>query len=250
MLKRSLALMALVFLACSCRTGIEIPGAPSPDVSQLEERVYDTAPDGERILVVKPAIDSRDDLLRYREMKVAEVAEILEITEEASADKPYYPAVITFARPISIAEFNDLISDHNPSVKALVSKAGFSKSQNLAKAELVKGVDKIVADVVRFDSTVGHGQLFYETMTDGAQLGRLEAGIAEREARLNGRDDFKLIEGIRNFRGGVHRDAVMRLFDDSRVFLADLGPIDIYDEAVTYAYWDDVSDLVERYLDE
>ena len=69
MIARIISCMAVLLIACSCSTGVSVTVAPTPDIGQLEERVYETAPDGEESLLVKPDIRSRDDLLQYREMK-------------------------------------------------------------------------------------------------------------------------------------------------------------------------------------
>ncbi len=248
---KSLISIGLMSLLCACSTGMikDISlDEPSTNMGHLEERKYDITPDGEQALRVVPHIRSRDELLRYRESKMAEAAEILAMTEEASAEKPYYPAVITLKRPLSIDEFNKLLSNYNPSVQKALSAPGFSKAAHLSKAELTKGEDKIIASVIRFNSTTGKGQLHYETMADGEQLSRLEQGLAAKEKELNSIADYELVKGITNFVGGIHRDEVIKMFDDPRVFLADIGPIDLYQGEVQYAYWDDVSELVQKYL--
>ncbi len=248
MFKRTFTIMIFFLLACSCRTGVEIPGAPSPDVSQLEERVYDMAPDGEQALIVRPNINSRDDLLRYREMKIAEVAEILDLTEDASGERPYLPVVITMARPVTIAELNDIISRYDPSVEKAIGSAGFERSACLGKAVLAKGVDGLLPAAIRFNSTTGRGQLHYETMANVDELSEIEEALAAREEEMNGISDFELVKGITSVIGGIHRDDALSVYDDPRVFLADLGPLDLYRGEVVHAFWDDVSDFVERYL--
>ncbi|MFH1829406.1 MAG: hypothetical protein ABH871_01345 [Pseudomonadota bacterium] len=242
------ASMFLLALFCSCSGGQVSIDDPSLNQSQLEQKIYDTTPDGEQVLRVVPNINSRDELIRYREFKRAEAAKILSITEDASAEKPYYPAVITLAKPLTIAQFNELISNYNPSVKKAMMTAGPIKTTHLEKAEIVKDVDKIIPSVIKFNSTTGRGQLHYETMADEEQLARLEEGLAAKEKELNSIENYQLVAGIRSFVGGVHRDNVIGLFDDSRIFLADIGPADLYEGNVTHALWDDVSDQAERYL--
>ncbi len=249
MFKRYFTLIALLFLACSCSTGVEIPGAPNLDVSQLEERIYDVAPDGEEALRVVPDIDSIDELMAYRELKRAEAQEILTLTEEeARGRRPYFPVVVTMARSLSISEFNEMVSKYNPSASKSLKSPGFDRSAYLAKAYPVNGDDRILPRSIRFNSSTGRGQLHYETMADGEQLSRLQETIAEKEKALNGIDDFSLVDGITSFVGGVHRENVISLYDDARVFIADIGPIELYRGDVTYAFWDDVSDSVQKYL--
>jgi hypothetical protein len=243
------ASIAILFFLCSCRTGMVITvDGPDWDTSRLEERSYDTAPDGEKVVRVAPKINSRDELLMYRELKKAEAAEILGMTEEASAENPYYPAVITLAKPLTIAEFNELISNYDPSIKKAMTAAGLPKATHLEKAEIVKDVDKIIASVIKFNSTTGKGQLHYETLADEQQLKQLESELAKQESEQNSIEDYELVKGITSFGGGVHRTDVMNLYDDPRVFIADIGPIDLYEGSVQFARWDDVSELVERYL--
>jgi hypothetical protein len=239
----------MVFCAC-CSTQMTVTrnGAPNWSVNQLEVREQETTPEGEDVLRVGPNVESRDELMMYRELKIAEAAEILAITEEASKERPYYPAIITLAQPLTLAQFNELVAHYNPSIQKSLSAMGSSKSAQLGKAELVKGVDKLVVNAVRFNSTNGKGQLSYDTMADGEQLASLEEGLAAKEQELNQIEDYQLVAGITSLVGGVHRDDVLSLHDDSRVFLADIGPIDLYEGSVDYALWDDVSDLVAKYL--
>jgi len=248
MLKRSFMLLALLFFACSCTTGVEIPWGPNADVSQLEERIYDKTPDGEDALVVRPNIASRDDLLRYRDMKILEAQEILELTEERGGERPYFPVVITLAQPIPISELNDMLSGYDPSMEKSIAALGPSKSVQLGKAQFEKGVDRILPNIIRFNSTTGRGQLSYDSMSDGKQMARMEDELAKLEREQNGIEGFELVAGVRSVMGGVHRDGLMALYDDSRVFLADIGPIELYRGDVVTAYWDDVSDLVSTYL--
>ena len=218
------------------------------DSGKLENRSYGTAPGGETILFVEPNVNSRDELAAYREFKIAEAAQILELTKAQGEDRPYYPAFITFAKPLSIAELNELITRYDPSVQKALAAHGASKSANLLKANLVKGEDALLIHSVRFNSTVGGGQLAYETMADSEGLSKLEEGIASQERELNGLSDYQLIAGITSIAGGVHRDSVLTINDDPQVFLADIGPQDLYEGKVAYARWDDVSELVEKYL--
>jgi hypothetical protein len=249
MFKRTLSCIALLLLVCSCRTGVDIPGAPDLDISQLEERVRDVAPDGEEALRVVPAIDSIDELMAYRELKRAEAREILALTEEeAEGRMPYFPVVVTMARSLSISEFNEMVSKYNPSASKSLKSPGFDSSAYLAKAHPVDGDDRVLPRSIRFNSSTGKGQLHHETMADGEQLSHLQETIAEKEKVLNGIGDFSLVDGITSFVGGVHRENVISLYDDARVFIADIGPIELYRGDVTYAFWDDVSDSVQKYL--
>ncbi len=239
--------LLLVALLPACGTSMRVFES-NPNVSFLEDRTYQRTPDGVEVVRITPAIRSRDDLEAYRELKVAEAAEILVLTEEASRERPYYPVIVTLAQPITIAELNDMISHYDPSISTSLTGVKASPSTHLAKAELVKGVDTLVVSTVRFHSTTGAGQLSYETMSDPGQLAGLEQGMAANEEELNGITEYELVTGIVSLLGGVHRDEVMRLNDDPRVFLADIGPIDMYRGDVAYAYWDDLSEEVARYF--
>lgn len=250
---RRTAVLSLLTLLTGCSTGVElgVSGAlsgPSTDLARLEQRTVETTPDGVGIMVVRPTIASRDDLLRYRELKVAEAAEILAVTGERATKTPYYPVIVTLAQPITLAELNDLISQYDPSLQKKVSAAGPSLSKYLAKAELVKDSDQLLPHAVRFLSSTGRGQLSYETMTNAEELAALEAGLAAQEEQENGIADFQLVAGVTVVLGGVHRDGLMPLNNDPRVFLADVGPRELYTGEVQDAIWDDVSNLVATYL--
>lgn len=248
MLKSTLPCIAILVLACSCRAGIEIPGKPSPDLSQLEERIYDTAPDGRAAVRVLPAIGSLDQLMEYRDLKRDEAARILAITAELGEERPYLPAVVTMSRPVTISEFNIMLARHNASARKAFSEPGSNSESSILKAEFIKGEDVVLPRSIRFLTTTGRGQLSYETMADVEQMARLGAELSGREEELNGISGFDLVEGITSFVGGVHREWLLRLFDDPGVFLPDVGPMELYEGAVAYAFWDDLSDEVERYL--
>lgn len=248
MLRKSIMLSMVIALACSCRAGVEISGSPNPDMSQFEERVYDTAPDGQAAVRVLPAIGSLDELMEYRDLKREEAARILAMTAEMGEEKPYLPAVVTMSRPVTISEFNTMLMRHNASVQKTFSAPGSNSESSILKAEFIKGEDVVLPRSIRFLTTTGRGQLSYETMADGEQMARLGAELSGREEELNGISGFNLVEGITSFVGGVHRDWLLRLFDDPGVFLPDVGPIELYEGGVAYAFWDDLSDEVERYL--
>jgi hypothetical protein len=221
---------------------------PGLDVSPLENRTYQRTPEGEEVVRIVPQIRSRDDLEAYRELKREEAAEILVLTEEASWERPYYPVIVTLAQPITITELNDMLSHYDPSISTSLGRGKASKNARLIKAALVKNEDKLIVNTVRFHSTTGKGQLSYETMSDAEQLVALEQQLAAKEEELNGITEYQLVSGIVSLLGGIHRDDVMTLNDDPRVFLADIGPIDLYQGDVAYAHWDDLSDEVARYF--
>ncbi|MFA4874002.1 MAG: hypothetical protein WC956_03565 [bacterium] len=252
MTMKTMAAISILSILCACSTGLEMTATvdplPSVDFGQLEQRTTVTSPEGGDLLIIKPNINSRDELMQYRELKKAQALQILQKTWGASGERPYYPAIITMARPITIAELNDLISSYNPSVKSSLTKSGRSSIARLEKAEFVAGVDKLVINNIRFNSTTGKGQLSYETMSDERQLADLEQGLAAKESELNGIEQYQLVEGITSVFGGVHRENVISLFDDPRIFLADIGPAEIYDGKIADARWDDVSALVSKYL--
>lgn len=216
--------------------------APSGD---LEIITYEEGADGETIARVETNINSKEDLQAYREQKLAETEDILDATEEDSAEQAYYPAVITMKRPVSLAEMRSMLSAYDPTVADLLKKSGPIKF--LPKAELIKNQDALVIDSVKFISTTGQGQLSYETLTQEKELSKLERQIATKEKELNGVEDFQLVKGVTSVRGGIHRDTIMQMQDDSRVFLADIGPAKMYEERPDVVVWEDIYEEVEIY---
>jgi len=197
------------------------------------------------LVKVEPNIRSTDDLKAYREQKIAEIEKILDETQEESVDKPYYPVVITMNRPVSLVEMRQMLGKYNPSM-ASVLRSGDTINY-LPKADLIKNEDALIINSVKFVSTEGGGQLSYDTLTKENEMSKLEKQIATKEKELNGVDDYQLVRGVTSVVGGIHRDNVLPMQDDPRVFLADIGPADMYEGRVSVALWDDVYEEVEKY---
>ncbi len=252
-MKNKVCLVFLLFVLCSCKSGSGIWGKSMPDVSTqpgmpLEELIYETMDNGEQRLRVKPNIFSREDLLAYRELKISQAREILDATRDQSQKSPYYPVVVTMKRPISFSELNRLIKKYNPTTSKEVAILLEKNVKALPKVELIKDVDTLVVQQLRFVSTVGGGQLSYESLSDPVGLARLEAKIAAKEAQYNGVTNYELVRGVISIKGGVHRDHLMNLEDEPEVFLADIGPKEIYDGTVNVALWEDIYEDVELYM--
>ena len=255
MIVRIFALLFFITMAsCGGRGGLSSGAGPSPDIAQgpaeLEQLIYDTTNTGEQRLRVEPNIQSPDDLLRYRELKIAQAAEILEMTKEQSEDRPYYPVVITMRRPVSLPQLNRLIRNYNPTTSQEVTKLLERNIKALPKTEIVKDVDMLVIDLVKFVSTSGGGQLSPETLSDPVGLARLEAKLAVREMEHNGVFNYQLIRGVTSISGGIHREHLMRLEGEPTVFLADIGPKELYEGEVTAALWGDIYDEVDQYANQ
>jgi hypothetical protein len=248
---RIFALFLLVFIF-GCGAPIS---APSPNVVQIppgeiEQLQYETMENGEQRLRVRPNIQSYDDLLAYREMKIQEAKEILDATKDQSAETPYYPVVVTMRRPVTLSELNNLIRDYNPTTKGEVSVLLNRNVKALPKADLVKNVDFLLIDQVKFVSSTGNGQLSYETLSDPVSLANLESKLAARDMKYNGTSSYELIKGITSVTGGIHREQLLNLENEPAVFLADIGPMDLYEGKAAAALWGDVYAEVERYIDQ
>jgi hypothetical protein len=247
-----LCLVLIIFILSSCGTGANSQFDVSPSIGSdplqgLEQRTYQTTDSGQQAVLLKPVIQSPDDLTAYRNLKIAEAQAILDATKEQSKDKPYYPVVITMWRPVSLTELNQLIRSYNPSTSPEVTKLLYQHVKALPKTEIVKDVDKLVIDQVKFVSTTGSGQLSYETLTDQVALAELEAKLSAKEMELNAVTDFQLIAGITSIKGGIHRDQLMQLENEPQVYLADIGPKELYDGSVVGAKWNDVYKEVNQY---
>ena len=253
-----LCLVLIIFILSSCGTGakpsFEDPNIdkPSADVSpiippELEVKTSDKTPNDETWERVKPDIRSKKDLITYRDLKNAEAKYILETTADQSNDTPYYPVVITMNKPITLPQLLSLIGRYNPSLSKSVQAKAITTMQYLPKVETVAGEDRLIINVVKFESSNGRGQLTAETLSKPDELEALRSQIAERE--LNDAADFELIKGVTSIMGGVHRDSFFAVQEDTDVFLADIGPKELYTGEVDRASWNDVYDEVSRYLD-
>lgn len=246
MYHKLLLIFCLAFILCACGDDSTTEGLPDESVSEnppnTELEILNYNDQG--VLRVQPNIHSKDDLIAYREQKLTEIEGILKATEEASIEKPYYPVVITMQRPVSLADMRKMLSEHNPTMAKVLRSTAV---KYLPKAELVKDEDTLLISSVKFVSTAGEGQLSYETLTQEKEISKLEKQIADREKELNGVEDYQLIKGVTSVVGGIHRDSVMPIQDDPRVFLADIGPADMYEGQAEMTLWDDVYKEVEQY---
>jgi hypothetical protein len=239
-----LCILATFLAACDGAGHLTSYEPPSPNVvpqhtGDLETLTYETTGSGEVWAKVIPNIYSKEDLLAYRDMKIAEAAEILELTKDETEEKPYYQAVITMRRPLPLPQFMELIQGYNSST---------AKSGGLT--DLVPGEDKLIVNVVRFVSTSGGGQLSAESLSNAEELAELESKVSNYERQFNGVNDYQLIKGVTSILGGIHRDRVMRIQDEPDVFLADIGPAGLYQGTADRASWDNLYPQVEEYLDQ
>lgn len=241
----SLFILGLSCFACS---GQQIDfKPPAASTLSLEENVYEVTPEGGMVMSVRPNIESLDELLQYREFKLHEITEILDITEDASAESPYYPVVVTFQKPVTLSELNQILTGYNPSFQK-AAKFSTAGDKSLLKADAERGTDGLIINAVRFNTTTGHGQLSYDSISDLEGLSQLETKLAEKELDLNGIDNFELVKNVTSIIGGVHRQSVMPLNNDPHVYLADIGPAELYKGEVVYAFWDDLTQFVNKYL--
>lgn len=255
MFARITVLLALLLFS-ACGTSVPVgDGQMSNDIAvtgpaELEQLIYETGDTGDQRLIVRTNIGSREDLLKYRDMKVTQAARILEETRDRSQERPYYPVVVTMRRPVSLPELNRLIGRYNPTTAKAATKLLEKNVKALPKVELVKDVDMFIVDQVKFVSTTGGGQFSYETLSDPAGLARLEAKLAAREMKYNNVDNYQLIKGVTSIRGGIHRDRLMGMEEEPDVFLADIGPKELYDGTVPVALWEDVYGAVAQFTQE
>lgn len=226
-------------------SSLAINGEGSAGAALYEERMYETGPQGEEVVRIVPRINSYDDLIAYREMKHDEAKRILNSTRDRSGDRPYYPVVITMKKPVPLQTFRAMLGEYNPSVAKALTEEGSIKY--LPKGALVVDKDTLLADFIKFNSTVGHGRLAYETLTSDGEILKLERQIAAKQRELNGVGDYQLVKGVISVTGGIHRDTVVKMQGDPRVFLADIGPPELYEDTVQGALWEDIYALVEQY---
>lgn len=194
---------------------------PEPSIS-AEGPVVKTeyrGPDGETAFIkMGNAILSGEDLVEYKRIKDDETQAILDLTQEFPPEV-HYPSAVTFAAPI-----------------------GQSKLEEIAKAQ----GDGASIRMIRFVSTRGGGQIPYE-MIGSQAMADLESRLKEVQKRDNGIEDFRLVEGISSFKGGLNRAAIETLMGDSNTFVVDIGPSEIYEKGGVQAAWDDVAREVARY---
>lgn len=250
-----LTFLVLVICACGGHPSVDFPEAISPDETadqdpsptDLETVTRQEGENGGTVIFVQPNIHSKEDLMAYREQKIAEIEGILEATAEQSIETPYYPAVITMKRPVSLANLRKMLARYNPTVAAALQLAT-EPVLYLPKVQLVESQDALVIQSAKFVSTQGGGQFSSETLSDEKQLSKLEKQIAQKEKELNGIEDYRLIKGVTSIRGGIHRDSVLSLQEDPNVFLADIGPAEMYEDPMNLAVWADLSYQAEKYL--
>ncbi|MFH1652464.1 MAG: hypothetical protein ABIE74_00245 [Pseudomonadota bacterium] len=244
-----LILCLTVLISCGGNSS-DVESSTDPSVvtenSELETLTYWTDPNtGDTVLGVQPNINSKGELLAYREQKIEEAEQILALTRNKSVEKPYYPVVITMNKPISLAEVRQMLGRYNPSVAKVLKSVG--SINYLPKAELVKNEDALIIGSVKFVSTEGGGQLSYDTLTREKEMSKLEKQIAFKEKELNGVENYRVVKGITSVTGGIHRDSIMSIQEDANVFLADIGPIDMYKTKPETVLWNDIYRDVEKY---
>ena len=217
------------------------PGSDNLPNTELELVVYDDR----GVLHAIPVIGSQEDLEAFRAYKLTQIEHILAETRSESADKPYYPVIITMNRPVSLAEMRQMLSQYNPTVAKFLTTNPLVKY--LPKVELVKNEDRLLISTLKFVSTQGGGQMSYDTLTNDEEISRLEEQIAIKEKELNGVDGYQLFKGITSVYGGIHRDSILPIQQHPYVFLADIGPVEMYEQRPESVLWDDVYEEVEKY---
>lgn len=250
-----LCIMATFLAACGGGGGvpfanpdIDVPDAPAPPTDELETTTLEEVGGDEVWARVIPNINSKEDLIAYRAMKIAEIEDILDLTEDQMANKSYYQTVITMKKPIPLAQFLNILRSYNPTMDKILKSV---KTPNyIPKAETVKDEDMLIVNVVRFRATSGGGQLGADTLSNPEELAKLEMELGKRIKKHTGKDNFQLVQGVTSIMGGIHRDKVLEIQDAPDVFLADIGPIELYEGTADRASWNDIYTQVEEYLNQ
>jgi len=163
----------------------------------------------------EPYINSTTNLMTYKKFKVKELEEMLTITNQSD-----FRAIVTFNRPISTPKLKKLKKKH-----------------------------KLKIGMIRYESTVGGGEMPYDMLEDKKVLNDLESKTAELQKEYKNITNFKLMEGFSAMKAKVPRDEVMNLQNDSKVFLVDLGPKEVHISKYnkTSASWRDLAFYVGKY---
>lgn len=160
-------------------------------------------------------IKSKEDLMAYREIKMKEMREILESTNQER-----YAAILTFNKPLSRSELDDIVSKYS-----------------------------LIVGNVRYISTEGGGEMPFEMINNDEEIRILESKMNELMRNIgNKTSEFKLVKGFTAARVSIPKNEVIPLSLNPNIFLVDLGPKELYENKSAIAEWEDVAYYVEKFL--
>ncbi len=161
-------------------------------------------------------ISSKANLIEYRKSRVNEAKIIMN-----STNYTVYPAIVTFNKPLSKSTLKEIETKH-----------------------------KLKVILVRYESTVGGGEMPYNFLDDNNTMRIWEDKISADQKKHNKIDNFKLIEGFSAMKVAVNRNEIEDLQNDNNTFLVDLGPKELYtgDNSDESTPWRDVAYFVKNYL--
>lgn len=165
----------------------------------------------QRSIFTEHNIEDWEDLVAYKE-------EARQRHAWASTGKQFF-AAITFTSPLTSEEVEDLLKN----------------------VEVVR---------LRYISNPwGGGETIYPP--DLERLTHLEQSVGESQSELNGIEDFVLVEGFVAAKVYLHANEIQELTNDERVFLVDIGAVDLAQKYGDATVWvDDVYYEYEKYGDD